>query len=242
MHVAHKISFHETSEKDLEERRDRFVDVKPIDGTQTHYHFYFPSEGAVDIRYLTCLCVPCRKEQWQACVNKGYVGVWKRQQLQTVRAAGVRKHNPQQSKRAHAIADSLTGEEAAVALYTSQPERAGECFWLMKPSKKTWCVAPNDEHTCPISKETFGPGERVLQGEYYQQVDDNLYELRSDLGVFSVPALMLRAGRAAEKIELELEDSGLQNRTRQFYRLSEDTATRIKDLVVNVFRDEETAE
>ena len=136
MHVAHKISFHETSEKDLEERRDRFVDVKPIDGTQTHYHFYFPSEGAVDIRYLTCLCVPCRKEQWQACVNKGYVGVWKRQQLQTVRAAGVRKHNPQRSKRAHAIADSLTGEEAAVALYTSQPERAGECFWLMKPSKR----------------------------------------------------------------------------------------------------------
>ena len=73
-------------------------------------------------------------------------------------------------------------------------------------------------------------------------MDDNLYELRSDLGVFSVPALMLRAGGAAEKIELELEDSGLRNRTRQFYRLSEDTATRIKDLVVNVFRDKETAE
>ena len=51
-----------------------------------------------------------------------------------------------------------------------------------------------------------GPGEYVLNGEYYERVCRDLYEFRPDLGEFSVPARMLRAGGTTEEIQLNLEE------------------------------------
>ena len=91
-----------------------------------------------------------------------------------------------------------------------------------------------------MSGEEFGQGERVLQGEYYEIVPrtDGLYEHRPDLGVFSVPAQMLRAGGATEPIRLELQPAR-NRRARKFYKLHEHSATRITDLIENVFMDKE---
>ena len=233
-YVAHKITYHETSAKWLEERRDRYKDVKAIDGTQTHYHFYFPEElGSVDLRYLTCLCGPCRNEDWDRCINMEYVGGWRRHKFEYATGAGVRDlhHNAERRRRADQLADSLIGNEEAVALYTTEGI-CGERMWLMKPTCKPWTVGKGETHSCPMSGEEFGQGERVLQGEYYEIVPrtDGLYEHRPDLGVFSVPARMLRAGGATEPIRLELQPAR-NRRARKFYKLHEHSATRVTDLL-----------
>ena len=246
-YVAHKITFHETSSKWLDERRDRYRDVKCINGTQTHYHFHFPEElGSVDVRYLTCLCGPCRNEDWSGCVNMEYVGGWKRHKFEYVAGAGVRDlhHSAERQRRADELADSLTGTEQAVALYTTEGSVADGRMWLMKPTNKPWKVSKNEKHTCAVSGEVFGPGERVLEGEYYERVprSNNLYEHRPDLGVFSVPARMLRAGGVTEPIILEVQPRRSSRQTREFYKLHQDSVARIKDLIENVFMDKEKGE
>ena len=232
------MDFHETSSPILEERRDRYKDIKCIDGTQTHYHFYFPSTDEVDIRYVACLCDPCRKEDWANCVNVPYVGRWQRIQIQDVSGASDREHSTNRVRRADNLADSLTGEETAVALFTSEGESRGECMWLMKPKERPFCVAPNSAHICPKSGEKFGPGERVLKGEYYKRLSHNVYEFRPDLGVFSVPARMLRAGGPTDPVVLERKTGfGGHPTDRQLYDLSACSAERIQDLITNVFKD-----
>ena len=170
------------------------------------------------------------------CITKGYVGEWARQEIEVIGAASDRDHSAVRSQRAGEIADSLTGEEDVVALFTTEDPR-GDRMWLMKPKGTPWTVEEN--YTCPKSGEKYGAGERVLKGEYYEKVarSKDLYEFRPDLGVLSVPARMLRAGGMAEPIQLELQAPRSDRHTRKFYKLHEDSSARITDLIVNMFKD-----
>ena len=239
--VAHKISYHETSSADLEERRDRWHNVKPVTGTQTHYHFNFTSVNDIHMRYVSCPCGPCRREEWSTCVNKKYAGIWKHREIVKDNGRSDRELTAARYKRADDLADSLVGDEDAVALYTKEGAH-GERMWLMKPTGKPWVVAENDSHRCPISGEKFGPGERVLKGEYYELVPrtTDLYQFRPDLGEFSVPARMLRAGGPTEPIKMvkEATRSSRSRNARQdrnLFRLM--SLDRITDLIENVFKD-----
>ena len=197
---------------------------------------------------MACLCDACRKENWDQCVNTEYVGHWKRVPIQEVGGASDREHSAQRARRADGLADSLTGDDTVVALYTTEGSY-GERMWLMKAKGQPWVVPPNTKHKCAVSGEKFGPGERVLKGEYYELVTANVYEFRPDLGVFSVSARMLRAGGPSEPVELEMQprrraarNSSRHTNTREFFNLSHSSAARIKDLIENVYKDKEPSQ
>ena len=113
----------------------------------------------------------------------------------------------------------------------------------MKTSSKPWKVEENCSHVCPVSGEKYGPGEGVLEGVYFELVPrtTDLYELREDLGVFSVPSRMLRAGGPTEPIQFLEESRSRRSNSRKFYRLPHTTAARIIDLIENVYKDKDSS-
>ena len=235
-YVAQNITYHETHVTDLEARRANYADTIALEGTHTHFHFYAVAENVLDIRFLTCCCHNCRAERWSQCCNRRYVGKWKRHELQKLNKVGVELRRVTRRDLSDAIANDLTGEEEAVAVFT-QLGSGGQSYWLLKPTGKPWIVQ-NNAFECPISKEKFEVGERVIQGEWYDIVDkrQGLYEFRPDLGVFTVPTLMLRAGGGEDPIRLEkMQPRGRSSR--QFYKLDGELGRRIEYLIDHVHRD-----
>lgn len=76
-------------------------------------------------------------------MNMEYMGGWKRHKFEYVAGAGVRDlhHSAERRRRADELADSLTGTEQAVALYTTEGSVADGSMWLMKPTNKPWKVS-----------------------------------------------------------------------------------------------------
>ena len=51
-YVAENVTYHETQVENLAERRAKYEDVTPVEGTHTHFHFYPVKENVIDVRFL----------------------------------------------------------------------------------------------------------------------------------------------------------------------------------------------
>ena len=147
-------------------------------------------------------------------------------------------------KIAAVVAAEITGEEQAVALFTKEGVR-GERMWLIKPEGKPWVVPEGTTVTCPVSKEKFGAGEPVMRGHYYEATsrnDPTLFEYRPDLGLFVVPAAMLRAGGKQDPIKLASHPmrASRTSRQRELFKLACECKTRIDYLIEHIYKDSES--
>ena len=180
----------------LEERRDRASDVTAIAGTQNHYHYRFLVDNKVDIRWLSCPCDACFSKQWASCFNKEWIGEFTLIQMHQLDKRGVGQHNKSCKDKSDKIADSLKLGDAVAVFTKEDPAK----YWLGKVTNSVGCddLAPTltADVDCPVSGEGFEAGERVVHVTYYDRLprvhNSRLFQLKESLGVFTVPANMLR--------------------------------------------------
>ena len=232
-YIAESITYHETDSKELERMRVVFGDCDVLEGTHTHFQFNFVREGTVDMRFLTCVCHSCRREYNPAnCSNIAYVGMLMRGEMSRKGAVG--DNRALRRQLAHAIADELTGHEDAVAVFTQLGEVRGERMWLLKPKGKPYVLT--QRFKCTVSGEEFDAGERVLQGWYYARLGsrEELYEYKPHLGLFTVPASMLRAG--GKEIPIKLTE---YQHNAHYLEVDAHTRAAISNIMDTTFRDRE---
>lgn len=231
-YVAESIAYHETESAELERMRAAFGDCDVLEGTHTHFQFNFVREGVVDMRFLSCVCHSCRKEYDPAkCYNMRYIGQLMRGEMRKKRAVG--DNRAIRREQANTIADQLTGNEDAVAIFTQLGEGT-QRMWLLKPKGKPYVL--KKKFQCTVSGEKFDAGERVLQGWWYDRLGkrEDLYEFKEQLGLFTVPASMLRAG--GQEIPIKLSK---YKHNARYLVLEESTRLAIDNAIDTAFRDRE---
>ena len=185
------------------------------------------------MRFLSCVCHSCRHEYDPAkCSNSAYIGPLVRAEMRRKREVG--DNRARRRELATVIAHELTGDEDAVAVFTSLGAGRGERVWLLKPKGKPYVL--KQKFKCPISGEEFDLGERVLQGWWYDRLGkrEDLYEYKPHLGLFTVAASLLRAG--GKEIPIKLTPYAHNAR---YLELSRGTRAAISNLLDAAFRDRE---
>lgn len=129
-HRMECVSFHETKDVDLDERRMRASDVQGVDGSRRHFHFRFLREGVLAMRFLSCMCSQCKVKDWGGCLNKKFVGKWEEREIGQLDARGVRANEGERKEMAHKVGKGVSKGDV-VAVFTKVDDQKHR-FWLAK--------------------------------------------------------------------------------------------------------------
>jgi hypothetical protein len=124
-----------------------------------------------------------------------------------------------------------------VAIFTTQDSRDHR-YWLAKVVQplNSALLAPvlNAKATCPVSKEEFNEGDRVVYLTYLdRQRGNRVFRHRPELGVFTVPATMLRCDG------IILDELGERVYNQPLYEISFELDAEIKNIIEHKCKDRE---
>jgi hypothetical protein len=172
-------------------------DVTVVKGTLDNYHYRFIAEGKLMMRWLSCPCTSCMSKDWDHCHNKHWIGIFEPVEMKQLDQRGSSAYSAQRKKFVKDMLEKVQVDQM-VALFTSEDHGEYD-FWLarvMEPERDgDQGVAPTltEKITCRISGEKFDIGEQVMWVVWYDRNgSDRVFRDCRDLGVFIVPAAMLR--------------------------------------------------
>ena len=204
-----------------------------------HFQFQFKREGVIGMRFLSCLCDHCKVKEWEKCVNKARVGEWCEVEIQERTAKGVAAQKGKRNARASTVSGSLK-EGDVVAVFT-HVDLHDHRFWLAKVAElPSVCRAPM---ACPVSKVEFSVDEAVLKVHWYDRIGmkSTEFAFKPDLGLFTIPVSMLRAGGADLPLALDVQPARTRHGT-DIHVLSDELNSEILQRMNHIFKDKEYEE